>query len=84
MNSSFVSEQFGAKVKETLDPKKLSAGAGDAANPADGSRSAHGHAAIKWQVFSLIRKQAVDQQSSSCTIYETFICNVTVLQNPAH
>ena len=42
--------QFSAEVKETLDPKKLSAGVGDAANPPDGSRSGHGHATTKWQV----------------------------------
>ncbi|DBA73074.1 TPA: hypothetical protein ACH3X2_010013 [Trebouxia sp. C0005] len=41
--------QFGSSIKDTLDPKKLSAGAGSPASTPDGSRPGHGHATTKWQ-----------------------------------
>lgn len=42
--------QFGSSMKDILDPKKLSAGAGLPASGPEGSRSGHGHATTKWQV----------------------------------
>ena len=48
------SRQFASSVKDILDPKKLSAGAGAPASSADGPRSAHGSATTKWQVCLLI------------------------------
>lgn len=42
--------QFASSIKDILDPKKLSAGAGAPASAPEGSRSAHGSAATKWQV----------------------------------
>ncbi len=37
-------------MKDILDPKKLSAGAGAPASGPEGSRPGHGHATTKWQV----------------------------------
>ncbi|KAL3159741.1 hypothetical protein ABBQ38_010147 [Trebouxia sp. C0009 RCD-2024] len=41
--------QFAASVKDILDPKKLSAGAGAPASSSEGPRAAHGSATNKWQ-----------------------------------
>ena len=45
------SRQFASSVKDILDPKKLSAGAGAPAGSAEGPRAAHGSATSKWQVW---------------------------------
>lgn len=45
--------QFAASVKDILDPKKLSAGAGAPASSSEGPRAAHGSATNKWQVCGL-------------------------------
>lgn len=44
------SQQFGSSVKDILDPKKLSAGAGRPVSSAEGPRAPHGSATSKWQV----------------------------------
>ncbi|DBA86122.1 hypothetical protein WJX77_008098 [Trebouxia sp. C0004] len=41
--------QFGSSIKDILDPKKLSVGAGSPASTPEGSRPGHGHATTKWQ-----------------------------------
>ena len=45
-----LSRQFAGSVKDILDPKKLSAGAGGPASSAEGPRAPHGSATSKWQV----------------------------------
>ena len=51
--------QFGSSMKDILDPKKLSAGAGLPASGPEGSRPGHGHATTKWQVSaSFLRMQS--------------------------
>ena len=49
------SRQFANSVKDILDPKKLSAGAGAPASSAEGPRAAHGSATSKWQVCTAHR-----------------------------
>lgn len=44
------SRQFAGSMKDILDPKKLSAGAGAPASSAEGPRAPHGSATSKWQV----------------------------------
>ena len=57
--------QFAGSIKDILDPKKLSAGAGASAGAQEGARSAHGSAANKWQVCRL---RTSSQHKSSCSL----------------